>query len=95
MAGALALGISSCDLGNPKEKDIIQKTRLYSSWHNGDEAINENLEEGFIDPRKVIVEIRDQNGNQKSEIVLNYEGIRYLMKKNNDGKVYLELNEKN
>lgn len=97
IVGALALGVSSCDWGNvnPDEKDIKQRTRLYSSWYHGDEPINENLEEGFIDPQKVIVEIRDQNGNQKREVVLNYEGIRYLMKKNNAGKIYLELNEKN
>ncbi|MDP3026270.1 MAG: hypothetical protein Q8N63_01070 [Nanoarchaeota archaeon] len=50
--------------------------------------INSNLEEGFIDPQKVIVEIRDQNNNGKREVVLNYEGERYLMKKDEAGHFY-------
>lgn len=51
-----------------------------------------NLEDGFIDPTKVVVEIIDQDGNQKKEVVLNYKGIKYLMKEDSNG-VYLQQYE--
>lgn len=90
LAGALALVGVGCGNTNPDEKDIQQRVELYTDWLNGASPFNSNLEDGFIDPKKVVVEIRDQNGNGKREVVLNYEGVRYLMKKDDSGKVYLQ-----
>ena len=88
--GTLALCGAGCGSKNHNEEDIEQRTRLYTDSYYGSLPINSNLEENFIDPRQITVEIRDQNGNGKREVVLNYEGNRYLMKKDDFGRVYLQ-----
>lgn len=82
LVGALSLGIAGCDT-KPEDMDLKQRLKLFTERSNqGFNPITteENLEQGYPDPSKLEVHIRDQNQNGKYEVVMAYEGQLYLMK---------------
>ena len=89
LAGALAEG---CGESLDERAELCTGVFHSKSGTHIKKLNNSDLEDGFVDPNGIVVEIVDQDGDKKREVVLNYEGKRYLMKEDSIG-VYLQQYE--
>jgi len=88
LIGALTLGsVSGCANPSRNPQDADLQARLECKVSAGIMNINgKELENGYINPCKLIFEVRDQDQNGKCELIALYKGQKYLAKYDSTSK---------